>query len=301
MSSTITSPINIKTTNVKCQNTCLYSFNYDYANSSCTITNGGDHLKFSYDAPASIIIYNDVNYHVEDIRLYKPSVNEYYNSPVDAELIINHSGDGGMNVIVCVPLIASDGKSKSNTLFNQLIPNAPLMPADSTESSGRVVNVQNYSLNSFLPHASYYSYTGTLPYQTSHEPNNIIIFDSQKVSINMSTSNMDTLGTIISPPSNIPPINNSYNINHLYYNTVGTTEDELGDDIYIDCQLLDSSGDVVQEGGQPGAAKSTFDLSDLQNNIGVDIFLGFAAVVGMWAIYRAIRNWVAPTGSSGST
>ena len=286
-STTITSPINIKTTTMNCQNTCFYSFNYNYGNSSCTITNAGDHLKFSYDAPSSIVIYNDANYTVEDIRLYKPSLNEYYNTHVDAELIINHSGEGGMNVVVCIPIVTSDDKSQSNTLFNQLIPNAP-----TTQNPVASVNVTNYSLNYLLPRGSYYSYTGTLPYESSSQPNNIIVFDSAKVTVNMSAANMDTLGTLISLPSNIPSINNEYNTDLLFYNTVGTTADDLlSDDIYIDCQLLDSDGNVVQKDDKVKEEEDESSDKEMEMVLLVgEVLLGLGIAYLGWRFYKFTRN-----------
>ena len=283
MSSTIASPINVKTSQSPCQNTCFYSFNYDYSNSNCTITNETDHLKFSYDSTSSIVVFNDVNYTVEEIRLYKPSLNKYYNSHVDAELIINHSGDGGTNVVVCIPIISSDSKSSSNTLFHQIIPYAP-----TSKDPIASINVNNYSLNYFLPRGSYYSYTGTLPYSTSSEPNNIIIFDSAKVTSNMSTSDMKLLTSLITTPSNIPPLNNSYNIKNLFYNSAGTTNDELleDDDIYIDCKLIDSSGNATDVANTQSSTSSSFNMADITDNIGFQIFVGVAAVT---IIYKLIR------------
>ena len=149
----ITSPIDIETTDRTCKKTCFYSF--DYANSSCQVTHNDTYLTLSYDESAkqqSTVIYNDANCTVQDIRLYKPSINEYYGKQVAAELIINHTVEGGNNLIVCVPIIETNDKSASNTLFSQIIPNIP--PNTGTNDTVSI-NVTNYTLNNIVPRGPY--------------------------------------------------------------------------------------------------------------------------------------------------
>jgi hypothetical protein len=235
----------------------------------------GDHLKFSYDAPDSTVIYNDVNYSVKDIRLYKPSLNEYYGSHVDAELIIQHIGNGADNLLVCIPIITSNNKSSSSTLFNNLIPYAPVNGNPPVS-----VNINNYNLNYIVPRGAYYSYTGTLPYDSLNGTYNIIVFDYSKVKANMNTSNMSTLGTLIVPTNE--NVNNDYNSNILYYNAAGTTNDALitGDDIYIDCKPVGSSesdSTTISSGNTSSAtdtAGTGFTATELFNSPYFDVVLG---------------------------
>jgi len=269
--SKITSPINIESTTKECTNTCFYTFNY--GNSSCTISNEGDHLKFSYDATDSTVIYNDMNYNVQDIRLYKPSLNEYYGSHVDAELIIQHAGNGADNLLICIPIIASNNTSSSATLFNNLIPYAPVNGNPPVS-----VNVNNYNLNYIVPRGAYYSYTGSLPYDSFNGTYNIIVFDYSKVKANITTDNMSTLGSLIVPTNE--PVNNDYNIKSLYYNAAGTTDDSLitGDDIYIDCKPTGSSGsesNKVNSVDDESTDKGTgFNATELFNSPYFDLILG---------------------------
>jgi carbonic anhydrase len=273
--SKITSPINIEATTKECTNTCFYSFNY--GNSSCKISNEGDHLKFSYDATDSTVIYNDTNYTVQDIRLYKPSLNEYYGSHVDAELIIQHVGHGSNNLLVCIPIQTSNDTSSSETLFNNLIPYAPVNGNPPVS-----VNINNYNLNYIVPRGAYYSYTGTLPYDNLNGTYNIIVFDYSKVKANMSQKNMSTMSTLITnaTTSSTYKLNNDYNINNLYYNAAGTTDDSLitGDDIYIDCKPTGStesdSTHITTDDATTSDSGLGFNAKEIFSNPYFDVLLG---------------------------
>ena len=126
---------------------------------------------------------------------YKPSLNNYYGSKVDAELIINHTTNGGNNLLVCIPIKASSAKSNSSTMMQPIIQLAPI-----DESHGPTnVNVPNYTLNNVVPSAPFYNFIGTLPYDDNNGTYNVIIFDSNssQTNINILPKSLDTLGTII--------------------------------------------------------------------------------------------------------
>ena len=256
--STLQSPINIESTTKTCTNTCSYKF--DYGNSDCLVSNENTYLKLSYNAPSSTITFNDSNYSVQDIRLYKPSLNEYYNSHVDAELIINHVGNGVNNLLVCIPLTTSNAKSNSLTMFSPLIQNAPLQGEPRAS-----INVTNYNLNNVVPSGPFYSYQGTLPYDDLNGTYNVVVFDSNspQVNINMSSTSMETLGTIIETTSE--SVNSSYDSNNLFYNKDGTSEPPSSDDIYIDCQPVSSDGTPIDE-----TTDSSQQVSDGSSNFGKD-------------------------------
>lgn len=227
-------PINVENTSNKCDLTC--SFSYTYGNSDLSVTNNGDHLSFSYDGN-STVIYNGDNYNVQDIRLYKPSLNKYYGSKVDAELFIHHVGSSGQNLLLCVPIVSNNSSSASNTMFNNVI---PFVPSKLNES--RTINVSNYTLNYFIPKSGFYSYTGKLPYEPCNGNYNIILFDSRNT-INMNPNNLSTIGSILEVPNTKIKASTK---NKLYYNKIGTTENTLTgeDEIYIDCQPVNESGEI---------------------------------------------------------
>lgn len=242
-----TTPINVTSTQQKCNLTCLYE--YDYGNSSLNVTNQGDHLSFSYDGDNTTVKYNKQEYTVQECRLYAPSLNQYNGTNKSAELIIHHINSSGNNLLVCIPIDENNAASASSALFNQIIPFVP-----SSAGSTQTINVTNYSLNHFIPKSGYYSYEGTLPYQPCNGTYNIILFDPAHA-INMNRENMITISSILlSVSSTIQSINQA----NYYYNEKGTTQNELiGDDIYIDCRPIEEiDGDGNAVGGSTDAASS---------------------------------------------
>lgn len=233
-------PINVETTSKICDLTC--SFSYTYGNSDLSVTNNGDHISFSYDGN-STVIFNGDNYKVQDIRLYKPSLNSYYGSKVDAELTIHHISSSGENLLLCIPILSNNSASSSETMFNSII---PFVPSKLNET--QTINISNYTLNHFIPKSGFYSYTGNLPYEPCNGNYNIILFDSRST-INMNTGNLNTLGSIIKPNEN--KIKN-INSDKLQYNKVGTIDNTLTgeDEIYIDCQPVNEDFDKDQETSQ---------------------------------------------------
>jgi len=284
---TITTPIEVKTTTKRCSNKCSYKFDYG-TSPHCLVTNNTSYLSLSYKDSSADVKYNDSPCHVQEIRLYKPSLNNYYGSKVDAELIINHTTNGGNNLLVCIPIRASSAKSNSSTMLQPII---QLAPINESEGSSHV-NIPNYSLNNVVPSAPFYSFEGTLPYDDNNGTYNVIIFDSKASggTITITPVSLETLGTIIDPTDN--PFNNSYNINDVFYNKDGTAEPPSSDDIYIDCQMVDSSGNVVvnEDDGKPANDRdeeSVGDkLKDLFESPWFDTLLG----IGVVALLVHIKN-----------
>ena len=284
---TITTPIEVKSTTQRCSNKCSYKFDYG-TSPHCIVTNNTSYLSLSYKDSSADVTYNDSPCNVQEIRLYKPSLNNYYGSKVDAELIINHTTNGGNNLLVCIPIRASSAKSNSSTMLKPIVQLAPINESDGPSH----VNIPNYSLNNIVPSAPFYNFVGTLPYDGRNSTYNIIIFDSESPggTATIAPVSLDTLGTIIDPTD--IPFNNSYNINDVFYNKDGTAEPPSSDDIYIDCQMVDSSGNVVvdESSGQPstgGDEVSVGDkLKDLFESPWFDTFLG----IGVVALLVHIKN-----------
>lgn len=236
-------PIDIQKTSNNCSLTC--NLNYSYGDSDLSVTNNTNYITLSYDGDTTVT-FSGNNYKVQDVRLYKPSINSYYGSKVDAELFIHHISVIGDNLMLCIPIKNNDASSSSSALFKKIIPFIP-----SSRNESRTININNYTLNNFIPKSSYYYYKGNLPYEPCNGDYNIILFDPENA-INMDNTNMNTLGAIIRPIENkIKEINGE----DLYYNEKGTIENELTgeDDIYIDCQpvkdgvLDDSDGGTTDK------------------------------------------------------
>lgn len=229
-------PINIIETNNKCDMTC--NFKYSYGNSDLSVTNNGTYLTFSYDGTTNVL-YNGNTYTVQDIRIYKPSINSYYGSKVDAEMMIHHVSVSGGNLLVCIPILSSANASSSITMFNKIIPFVP-----STRGETRTININNYTLNNFIPKSGFYSYNGNLPYEPCNGNYNIILFDS-KQGIHMSPTDLSTIGSLIKATTQTIK---KHDTTALYFNNKGTIENTLTgeDEIYIDCQPVDELEDGVE-------------------------------------------------------
>lgn len=235
-------PIDINKTTNNCNLTC--NFSYSYSESDLSVTNNTDYITFSYDGNSTVSFSGD-NYTVQDIRLYKPSLNSYYGSKVDAELFIHHISVTGKNLLLCIPILENNASSKSNVMFNKIIPFIP-----SKNGENRTINVNNYTINNFIPKSGFYYYNGNLPYEPCNGNYDILLFDP-KNAINMNSTDMNTVNSIIQPVnSNTKEIDND----NLYYNEKGTIENELSgeDEIYIDCQPVK---DGVIDDGKGGSTK----------------------------------------------
>lgn len=243
-------PVDVIKTNKTCSVNCQYSFNYGI--SSLNVTNKGDYLELSYDGNNDVT-YNGDKYDINDIRIYKKSLNKYNGSYADAELIIHHINNNGKNLLVCIPIKSNDSKSDSEQMFANIIKHAP---TNKNEKSS--INMSNYTMNNFVPKASYYVYNGgSLPYLPCTGSYDILLF-SEGSSINMTHSDMKILGNIICEQKNekIKEINKD----NYFYNETGT-KDVINDDIYISCNEVDDKGNILQDG-----VKTPFDSTTLEGS-----------------------------------
>ena len=116
-----TSPVDIKQSgiNKSCKNKCKFQF--DYGNSSCNVTNKGDHLSIAYDQTTSKQAQlNSQDYYVTDIRIYSPSLHTYNGTNADAEILILHHSDN-QNMIVSIPLSATESSNSASSLLKTII------------------------------------------------------------------------------------------------------------------------------------------------------------------------------------
>ena len=164
-----TSPINITTSNLVCSNVCNYQ--YSYALSDCQLSNQGDYIAIKTNATGNNVTFNNAPYALIETRLYQPSLHTFNGVHLTAELIIQHMGSD-KNLLVCIPVTTSDGKSKSVDFFNSFLPYAPQNQGSQTN-----VNVNNWSLNNVVPIGGYYYYRGTAPFPPCTGVFNIIVFD----------------------------------------------------------------------------------------------------------------------------
>jgi len=189
-----TGPVNIRDTKQVCKEECSYKFSYN-KNSSAMVINQNTYLDIKVDGNNNIG-FNDYKVTLNDVRLYQPSLHLFDGQQVPAELIISHSGYGH-TILVCIPIIAGNGRGKSNSFFEQLIPN--ITPnTDKTTPNKQSINVSKWSLNDVIPSSTFYFYVGKYPYPPCNGKVNVIVFGKNNAA-RISSKDLKLLQALISP------------------------------------------------------------------------------------------------------
>ena len=235
-----TSPINISMSGIMGPCVLKCDYNYDYGTYSPNITNSRSYLSLNYSGKTNPVKYNDEQYNVTEVRIYRPSLHQYKGNTADGEILIIHNGPG-KNLIVSVPFIIGGKTDKGSVQLATLLSEAALRTPNATESV--TVSMGNFSLNNFLPNKKgYFSYTGTLPYGTCNGSYSYVVYNIDDA-LNISMETLEKLNKIISKTT--PSIKD----NNFFYNKNGANSKGQDDNIYIDCQPVNEDGQLlVQEG-----------------------------------------------------
>ena len=226
----LTSQMNISKQDISgvCHLKCAY--NFDYLPSDTVCTNNGTSIQLSYESTSSApVLFNNLQYNVNTIYIYSPSVHTYNGATTNAEFIIEHlpvlTGD---MLYVCVPVTQSTQTTVAgNTLTNIITSvsnNAPSVNETTTLNS-------TFNLSEFVPLKSFVNYTGTSGF------NGQVIAFSLVDAIPLSSDTLTTLSSIIQP-STLTITGES-----LYLNPRGPNSSTAGDGIYISCTPTGNSED----------------------------------------------------------
>jgi len=240
----------------KCDEKCSYSFNYR-TSSNCNATNYGSYINFTYDKSTSPSIkFNNLDYDVDKIEIYSPSVHLFTNNNVDGEIIITHSSlSSGSPLLVCIPISSSSPVSDASKLLTSLVSAVVSTPlyVNNPQIS---IKVDNYNLNSIVPKKPYFFYT------SANNDINVIVYGID-YSINLDKELITNLRTLITPPENTAVPNSDT----LYYNKKGPSSSTNGDDqIYIDCKPTGNSDDTVDITNTKKKTPISYDLESLKSN-----------------------------------
>ena len=231
---TCNAPINIvKQTTDKCSLKCLLW--HKYGNSSCTVKNEWNQLVILYDG-VSDVMFNSISYNPVEVRIFKPSIHKFEGAFAEAEIVIVHTGTNG-GLFVCIPVNTTPNMTASTgaNLIQDIISKSP-----GQKEAATTLNVSDFNLNHIMPKSSYFSYTGTRPYECdANTMYNYVVFPLNSFSVNQST--MNSLGGLISD-SDIPVHEAT-----CYWNEMGTKSNGFAGDgqIYIDCQPVGEEGDII--------------------------------------------------------
>jgi carbonic anhydrase len=261
-----TSPINISLTNItgKCDLKCLYSFNY--TSSNCVVKNMKTYLALSYDSSnVAPVTYNTNKYNVSQIRIYTPSLHAFNDNRADAEMVIIHTPEtSGKPLIVCIPIRKLNSSTTASNLLTDIIDKTATNAPNQGESIN--TNLDNFTLNTFIPYKPFFSYTGTT-FLSSCDEVNFIVYGLMSA-LEITPDSLDKLQSIISSHS-IKTQSNSF-----FLNESGPSSTASSDQIYIDCQPTGSSTEETEVTTDKNT--STIKLDDVLNS---EIFKMFLASV----------------------
>ena len=255
----------------KCYEKCLYSYNYP--NCSVCSVRIGDSKSFylSYDISTSNapVTFNNVDYNVQHIEIYFPSLHYFNNSPTSGELIIYHNGSNGTNLNVCIPIDIASGTPCPllNNIFNE-INSRQLGKNETIELSLD----KEYTINSFVKYAPYF-------YYLDNKINYVVygLTDGILITQNILTSMNNILKDTISAPS-------LQYISNLSYNDKGPYN-SAGDEIYIDCQPVDSDGNLLIDKYNKDFYKN-FNIGSSSSNVSIIVISVLVAIVLLFIIIK---------------
>ena len=207
--------------------------NFDYLPSDSVATNSGTSIQLSYEKTSSApVLFNNLNYNVNNIFIYSPSVHLFNGSKTNAEIIIEHVPTlNGDMLYVCVPVTASTQTTTSGNILTDIITsvatNAPSVNETTTLNS-------TFNLTEFVPNKPFVNYTGT-----SGFIGQVIAF-SLVDAILLSNDTLTTLSKIIQPPTL------DVSGGHLFLNPDGPNTTTNADGIYISCKPTGSSDEETE-------------------------------------------------------
>lgn len=272
--SNATSPINIEMKNI--QGPCILKcdYNYEYGTYSPNITNKETYLSLNYSGKINPVKYNNERYTVKEVRIYQPSLHQFNGKHTQGEIMIIHGGPG-KNLIVCIPFLSGGKNDKGSSQLSSLLEEASLRTPNINES---VTNSSgNFSLDNFIPNRKgYFAYTGTLPYEPCNGKYSFIVY-KQEDGLHVNSRILNKLQKIIKKTVS------KVKSNSLFFNKNGANSKNNNDDIYIDCQPVNDSGELIIDQKTDTSSNDETVEMDLQPYIQI-----FGAVaVGLLMIYSA--------------
>jgi len=245
-----------------CSSTC--NFSYQYNTSTCNVFHETTHLRIPYDSGSGGLYparYNGVDYKVEHIHIYQPSLHRYDGALADAELLAYHSSADGRNLIVSIPINVGNGAGKqSSDIMNTILQNLP----SRTRSGGKYISdVNNFNLGNLIPKEGFFTYvgrhllpqyTGVYNYIVYHKKDAILVFRDSLSSLTDESRDTSIKKKDPINPSKMPK-------NMYYYNKKGANNSKNSGDIYIKCNPTGEDGTVLyQQSSNSGELGGMADL-----------------------------------------
>jgi hypothetical protein len=285
-----TSPINVVSNVGPCDLKCHYSYNYPQM--KLTAYNRTEYLTFEADDATSQRItkspvsYNNGWYEVSEIRIYSPSIHQYGGKKAAAEILIIHQGlTSAKPLIVSIPV--QDGGTIGGPMgsLDAMIAAAVTSPASGLGAlgAGVPVNLTGFTLNDVVPAKSFFSYSGTLPFnppKCGTEADFVVFNIGDALSITSKTAGF--LSKHVTDAAFVVRAA----AGRLYFNKAGAMKglaSSEGDGIYIDCQPTGEEGKtlVVQD---TGLSMLESPLVKQLVSMGTQLFVGGLIMAILWVI-----------------
>ena len=263
----------------RCDLKCNY--NFKYTSSNLTAKNNGIYLSFAYEnSNVPSVYYNEAKYNVSQIMIYSPSLHLFNGSNTDAEMVIEHIPElGGNNLYVCIPIIQSSDTSQAGNMFMPLI----IMSSKKTPADGEsaTMNMNNFTLNSVVPNKPFYSYQGDYFGSTAdfivYGRNNAIPVGQKAIGIL----------TKIIQPSSTGMVGGS-----LFFNEKGPNNNLKNQGIYISCQPVNQSGEVVTTTEtETDDTSSSLDFGNLGSGEGLKLLIQIIIGLIFFGILFSLLNY----------
>lgn len=248
-------------------------------------------LEYSFGGEQSGTIYNGKAYTAMSMLLFRPGLHIFDDDTVSvsAELVINHTSDGGEVLNVCIPV---EGGGTDTTILGNLINDTLVLPQDSVDPTR--IDIKEFTLSTLIPQDSFYSYLGKNIFQScNNDTVNFIVFHKD-AAIKISTSIMTNVSndiTTVFADSAIRDVN-------YYFNAMGTTNEAFisTDDLYIDCRPTGSSDETTTVYTEI----PEFDQKKISDQIAYFfVIFGSCIIIFfiLWVIYQVSRHFASSSDS----
>jgi carbonic anhydrase len=294
-----TSPINITKSSQSnvCDLKCSYSPNYKNS-SIANVVNYSTYLSLPYDPSTTNaqVVYNTLEYSVNSVYLFSPSIHTFNGNNSTAELVIIHNADsGGYTLTVCIPvqtgIMNNNGSNLLNEIIYQTSQNNPSNGAEISSNISLPTNMQ-YNLNDMIPNNPFYSYHGISCITCTKT--SFIVFSSSNLYI--TNNNANKISTLLQN-SNIPIYSGS-TAPTLYYNSKGPINSGSNpNDIYIDCKPTNISTETV-ETINPTPSTQTTSPSQILNNPFINVIFIVLFFVVIFYFFSFLIKWLNNTNTS---
>jgi hypothetical protein len=235
-------------------------------------------------------MYMTGTYTPNTVRIFSPSLHTYDGVQAQAEMIVEHTSKTGSmsGLLVCIPISNTAARTNASVMLEEIIKNAPKLP-----NVAESLTLSNFNMNSIIPSAPYYTYSGPLPYDAC-APDTIYQYVVFHPSSNGALAIDDTYVEMLRETiffSNISSVTASTQT-PIFFNPKGTTQNGFNgeDQIYIQCQPAGESEeteiykDPVAPGLNLGGGK------DETVKVIMYIILGALFIIGSYLLLNFITK-----------